>query len=114
LATASACLALAVLAQPALANSGNRKPAGTNATVACKRLHPDHVRCTMTIKGGAGISGTVKMRITRGKVLVALGRGKVTRGKATLTMRVLQRMTPGKYTVTMAVTLNATRVLRLG
>jgi hypothetical protein len=119
-----ACLAIAALAQPALAqpSQGSQPKRGspasqsqgnTKANVACTRLHPNHIRCTMTIKGGAGISGTVRMRITRGKLVVALGQGRLTRGKATLTMRVLHRMTPGRYTVAMVVTLNATMVLRL-
>jgi len=67
----------------------------------------------MTINGAAGMSGRVRMRITRGKVVVALGTGRLRRGTATLTMRVLHRMTPGGYTVGMVVTLNATTVLRL-
>jgi hypothetical protein len=67
----------------------------------------------MTIKRGAGISGTVKMRISRGTLLVAVGHGRVTHGKATLTMRVLHRMLPGRYTVSMVVTLKSTRSLRL-
>jgi hypothetical protein len=67
----------------------------------------------MTIKGGAGISGTVRMRLARGTLLVALGQGEVTRGKATLTMRVLHPMTPGRYTVKMVLTVNVTRVLRV-
>lgn len=67
----------------------------------------------MTIRGGAGISGTVRMRLARGNLLVALGQGRVTRGKATLTMRVLHRMTPGRYTVKMVLTVDVTRVLGL-
>jgi hypothetical protein len=67
----------------------------------------------MAIKGGAGISGSLTMRITRGKLLMALGRGTVTHGNATLTMRVLHRMTPGRYTVSMVVTVRATMVLQL-
>jgi hypothetical protein len=67
----------------------------------------------MTLKGGAGISGTVKMRISRGKLLVAVGHGRVTRGKAILTMRVLHRMTSGRYAVSMVVTLKSRRTLRL-
>lgn len=93
--------------------AGSRSLSGTKATVACERLHFDHIRCTMTIKGGAGISGTVSMRITRGKLTVAFGRGDITRGKVTLTMRLLHRMTPGRNTVAMLVTLHATMVLRL-
>jgi hypothetical protein len=53
------------------------------------------------------------MRITRGKLVVAVGHGRVTRGEATLTMRVLHRMTPGQYTVAMVLTLNATQVVRI-
>lgn len=67
----------------------------------------------MAIRGGTGISGTVRMRITRGKLLVAVGQGRVTRGQATLTMRLLHRMTPGRYTVSMVMTITAKRVLRL-
>jgi hypothetical protein len=67
----------------------------------------------MTVTGGSGLSGTVTMRITRGKLVVALGRGRVTGGRATLTMRVLQRMTSGRYTVAMVLTLNASKVLSL-
>jgi hypothetical protein len=67
----------------------------------------------MTLQGGGGLSGEVTMRIARGKLVVALGRGRITRGKATLMMRVLHRMSPGQYTVAMVVTLNAQKVLRL-
>jgi hypothetical protein len=125
------CVAIAALAQAASADTqetatarfslGSQPPftstvsgpSGTQATVACNRLHPNHLRCTMTINGGAGISGRVRMRVTRGKVVVARGTGRLRRGTATLTMRVLHRMTPARYRVAMVVTLNATTVLRL-
>jgi hypothetical protein len=113
---AVACFAIGVLAGPASAKAASavsQSPSGTNATVSCARLHPGQIRCVMTVQGGAGLSGTVTMRITRGKLVVALGRGRVTRGKATLVMRVLHRMTPGQYTVAMVVTLNARRVLSI-
>jgi len=67
----------------------------------------------MTIKGGAGVSGTVTMQVTRGKLVLARGTGRLSRGKATLTMRVLRRIAPGSYTVSMVATLNAKMVLRL-
>jgi hypothetical protein len=106
------CLAIAILAQPASAlGSTGRKTSGTS--VACKRLHAGHIRCTMTVKRGAGISGTVTMRVSRGKVVFALGHGRVVRGKATLTMRVLHKMKPGRYTVAMVIRVSATKVLRL-
>jgi hypothetical protein len=53
------------------------------------------------------------MRITRRKLVVAIGHGRVTRGEATLAMRVLHQMTPGQYTVAMIVTLNTTQVVRI-
>jgi hypothetical protein len=46
-------------------------------------------------------------------LLVASGRGRLSSGKATLTMRVLHRMTPGSYTVSMVVTIGATMVVRI-
>jgi hypothetical protein len=114
-----ACLAVGAVALPAPAAASVargirvRPMSGTKTTVACKRLHPNHLRCMMTIKGGARISGTVRMRITRGTLLVATGRGRLSSGKATLTMRVLHRMTPGTYTVAMVVTISATMILRI-
>src|SRR5262249_33122608 len=113
---ALACLAIGALAGSASAKAASavsQSPTRTNATVSCTRLHPGHIRCVMTVKGGGGLSGTVTMRITRGKLVGALGHGRVTRGRATLTMRVLHRMTPGQYTVAMVVTLHARKVLRL-
>ena len=113
---AVACLAIGVLAGIPSANAASaigQSPSGTNATVSCTRLDPGHVRCVMTVKGGSGLSGTVRMRITRGKLVVAIGHGRVTRGEATLAMRVLHQMTPGQYTVAMIVTLNTTQVVRI-
>jgi hypothetical protein len=111
-----ACLAIGAVALPApAAASGVRMKLapGTNMNAACKRVHADHLRCTMTVKGGARINGTVRMRIARGRLLVASGRGRLSGGKATLTMRVLHRMTPGSYTVSMVVTIGATRIVRI-
>jgi hypothetical protein len=114
---AVACLAIGALAGPAPAKAASavsQRPSGSNATVSCTRLNPGQVRCVMTIKNGGGLNGTVTMRITRGKLVVALGHGRFTRGKGTLTMRVLHRMTPGQYTVAMVVTLQVSKVQRLG
>lgn len=110
-----ACLAAAVLAAPASAQGsmGGMGSSGAKASVACKRLHAGHIRCTMTVRRGAGISGTVRMRVSRGNVVFAVGNGRVVRGKATLTMRVLHKMKPGRYTVAMVIRVNATKVLRL-
>jgi hypothetical protein len=116
LAATVACLAIGLLGVPVPAQAApaiSQTPSGTNASVSCAPPSSGNIRCVMTLKGGAGLSGTVTMRITREKLVVALGQGRVSRGTATLTMRVLRRMTPGQYTVAMVVTLNATQVLRI-
>jgi hypothetical protein len=112
----AACLAVGALAGPELAGAAPpvaQRPSGANAAVSCKRLHHGHLRCSMTIKDGGGLSGTVTMRITRGKLVVAVGRGRIANGTAALTMRVLHRMTPGRYTVAMVLTLNARKEVSL-
>jgi hypothetical protein len=97
-------------ATPASPSPGASK---TAANVSCKPPSHNQIRCTMTIKGGSALNGTVKMTITQGKVVVARGNGTLRGGKATLTMRVLRKMTPGKYTVTMVATLTSTMVLQV-
>src|SRR5262249_34560867 len=115
----AACVALGLahptpgLTQPSSPSRSSQSSSGTKATVACRRLSAKHIRCTMALKGGAAISGTVSMRISRGKQLIAVGQGRVTRGKATLTMHLLSPMTRGGYTVAMVVTLKARMVLRV-
>jgi hypothetical protein len=115
------CVALLVCAQFAAAATkpkhGGSRPSKTTAKVSCKRVSSTRMRCTMTLKGGAGISGKVTMRIWRGKLLVASGHGRLKGGKATLTMNVLHRITRGRYTVTMVITdatIKAKKVVSLG
>jgi hypothetical protein len=43
----------------------------------------------------------------------AVGQGRVVRGKATLTRRVLHQMTSGKYNVTMTVAIKTSTVMGL-
>lgn len=118
LSVVAACAALAAVVAPASGAQPSKSPAAgsTSARVACKRTGRHLMRCTMTLRGGAGISGSVSMRITRGDLTMAVGHGRLTRGKATLTMKVLRRITPGSYTVRMVVTratIKAKKVLRL-
>jgi hypothetical protein len=105
-----ACLVIAGFAQPASAGEVTSRLAGQQTTVKCRRVDPRHIQCTMTIRRGAAISRTVNMWITRGTLVVARGHGRIQSGKAALTMRVLHRMTPGQYTVTMLVTLTTSTV----
>lgn len=108
----TACLVIAAFAQPASAAAITTRVAGRPTTVNCKRVASQQIRCTMTIKRGGAVSGTVTMRITRGKVVFARGRGRIRHGKATLTMHLLRRMPPGRYTVTMVVKLTSKTKVR--
>ena len=123
---ALACLSLGALALPASGEAktgagagstpgmgGGRPSSSRNAKVACTPIHSRHLRCTMTIKGGSGISGTVTMRVSRAGVLFASGRGHVASGSAVVTMRVLHPMKPAAYTVKMVIRVHAAKVLRL-
>jgi len=110
----AACLAMSVLAGPA---SAAARPAKTTGSISCKRKPGLVMRCSMAIRGGAGISGIVTMRITSGTVVVATGHGRLTGGRATLTMRLRAPLTRGDYKVAMKIThatINATMVLRVG
>jgi hypothetical protein len=117
----AACFATAGLAPlawgattpPRPGSPGRQSASGTKATVACQKPRDHKIRCMMTIKGGATINGAISMRITRGSLVVAVGQGRVGRGKATLTMRVLHQMTSGKYNVAMTVTIKTSTVMGL-
>lgn len=108
-----ACVVIAVFTQPTSARAATSRLGGRQTTVKCRRVDPGHIQCTMRIRRGAATSGTVRMRITRGTLVVARGDGRIQSGNAALTMRVLHRMTPGPYTVTMVVTLITSTVKRL-
>ena len=117
----AACLATAALALPAWGatasprpgSSGSQSPSATKTTVACQKPRDHKIRCTMTIKGGARIDGTVSMRITRGRLVVAVGQGRIAHDKATLTMRVFHRMTRGKYSVAMTIRIKTKTAMHL-
>lgn len=77
---------------------GPPAPPGPKPKVTCKLVKHHQVRCSVTFpKSG---SGTVRLAVTRGGKLVALGHGSVKRGRATLTMRELRRRTRGIWRVT--------------
>jgi PhnB protein len=123
----AACLALTVSVWPATAGatsgrtaaapSAGARPSQTKANVKCRRVSASLMRCSMTIRGGAGISGVVAMRITQGTAVLAIGHGRLKGGQATLTMRLRRPLTPGRYHVAMVIThatIKATMVLQLG
>jgi hypothetical protein len=76
-------------------------PTSAGVRIGCKLLAIDHKRVRCTIRFAAHhASGTIHVRIARRGKVVALGKGKVRSGKATITMRVLRRVRKGAWRVT--------------
>jgi hypothetical protein len=76
---------------------------GPKATVSCKlagRLRK-LIACKVSFPQLPAPTGTVRVRITRGGTVVALGRGSVKKGKATVTMRRLNVVTRGAWRITL-------------
>ncbi|HUE25789.1 MAG TPA: hypothetical protein VMP89_03375 [Solirubrobacteraceae bacterium] len=90
------------LAQTRFFERAGRGPAPARTGISCKLTGKRHnlVRCAVTF-ANTRASGTVRVRITRGGHVVALGQGKVGRGKATVTMRELRRVSKGAWRVTL-------------
>src|SRR4029077_14184907 len=91
------------LAQTRFFERAGRGPAPARTGISCKLTGKRHnlVRCAITF-ANTRASGTVRVRITRGGHVVALGHGKVSKGKATVRMRELRRVSKGPWRVTLA------------
>ncbi len=76
---------------------------GPRARVACGLTggSPAAVRCGVTYGNGKRIKGTLQLRLTRGRTVVALGHGRVTKGKAAITARELSQLGSGPWLVTL-------------
>jgi hypothetical protein len=74
--------------------------AGPTPTISCT-IHHNQITCTVTFKKARDTKGTVSMRISRGGHMVALGRARISRGKASLRMRELRRNARGRWTITL-------------
>ena len=81
--------------------------------ISCQLVgtNPDQVGCIVTF-ANTRAAGTVRVRITRGGHLVAQGKGKVTDGVASVTMRELRRVSKGAWRVTLVLSQRHTATLR--
>ena len=79
---------------------GPRGPAGPKPKVTCKLLKHNKIQCTVTFPKSHSKKGTLRVSVSRGGHLVALGNGRVVHGRATLTMRELRVRTHGAWDIT--------------
>jgi hypothetical protein len=75
---------------------------GPRMHAACGFVSAVHtrIRCRVSFPGGGLINGTVRLRLTRGGVVVGLGHARVRRGRATVTMKVLRHVSSGAWLAT--------------
>ncbi|MFL5822008.1 MAG: hypothetical protein ACJ764_01045 [Solirubrobacteraceae bacterium] len=73
--------------------------------IACRFAghHQGKIACHVAFARSAGVSGPVRIRISRGGQVAALGHGRMSRGSATLTMRELRRLHKGSWKITVVV-----------
>lgn len=76
---------------------------GPKANAACRlvgRLHHE-IRCTVGFPQLPAPTGTVGIRVTRAGNVIALGHGRLRKGKATITMRMLRQVSTGAWRITL-------------
>ena len=74
--------------------------AGPTPKVTCELLKHHQIECTVMFPNARDKKGTLRVRLSRGGHLVALGRGRVVHGRTTLTMRELRARTRGAWDIT--------------
>lgn len=81
---------------------GPRGPAATvpRFKVTCKPAKHHKITCTVRFLAAKNIKGTLRMRVARGRHLVALGHARVRHSRAKVTMHALRRVKRGRLTVT--------------
>ena len=67
--------------------------------VKCKLLRHDKIRCTVSFPKHHKQHGIVRLAVSRGGKLVALGHATVNHGRATVTMRELRGTSRGSWRV---------------
>jgi len=78
-----------------------RGAASADARISCSPAGGARLRCRLRLTGPfAKVSGRVHVRLARGGRVVALGQGRVRRGRAVLTLRRLRQATAGGWRVT--------------
>jgi hypothetical protein len=77
-----------------------RRGAGPKAKVACGSAGGSSIRCRVSFPHNGFVKGTLRIRLTRGGTVVALGHGRVSHSRAVLTMRELRQVSSGKWLAT--------------
>jgi hypothetical protein len=83
---------------------GPRGPAGPKPRVSCKLVgkHHNKIRCKVTFPRRSAKNGrTVRISVSRGSHLVALGHGRVRDGAVTFGLRELRRVGSGRWSITL-------------
>ncbi len=81
---------------------GPAGPRGPKPKVRCKLTHHGKkIKCSVTFPKAKKTKGKLQVRITRGGHVAALGTARVSRGKATVTLRELRRIIHGAWTITL-------------
>jgi hypothetical protein len=78
---------------------GPQGPPGPRPKVTCKLVKHHKIQCTVTFPKNSTKHGIVRLAVSRGGKLVALGHANVNRGRATLTMRELRASSHGRWRV---------------
>jgi hypothetical protein len=80
---------------------GLRGPAGPTPKITCVLQKHNKIKCTVSFAPARDLRGKVGVMLAQGAHLVALGKAKLIRGHATLTMRELRRLRGRSSTVTL-------------
>jgi hypothetical protein len=83
------------------APQGRKRPHGPKPSVKCVLEPHGKIKCTVTFLKARSTKGMLRMRVSRGTHLVALGHARVKRGKATVTLRERRRVTHGAWKITL-------------
>jgi len=74
---------------------------GPKAKVSCTQLAGSQLRCAVSFPKNRTVKGTLRIRVTRGATVVALGHGRARKGRATITMGVLRQVSSGPWRATL-------------
>jgi hypothetical protein len=82
-----------------VARVGRTGPA-PQASVKCQHASGQRIRCSVTFPRNRQLRGKLKLRLSRGGAVVALGHATVRRGRAQVSMRVLRDVSAGPWRLT--------------
>jgi hypothetical protein len=84
---------------------GKQGPAGPKPKVTCKLTgkHHSQIKCTVKFPAAKSLKGTLRLSISDGARVAALGHGQLRHGAATVTMRELHRLKSGALRLALVV-----------